>query len=128
MRIIISILLIGAAIGAAAFGMLGLQGKMSRKPPGESIAGLGSMNLPRRSLASHLSRFQLACPKAFIIRQWGIQKIRRVVWDHFIFISDQPADHVVTHFTGSFGVNFAQRVDHRIHHCDFFASEKRKIR
>ena len=35
MRIIISILLIGAAIGAAAFGMLGLQGKMSRKPPFE---------------------------------------------------------------------------------------------
>ena len=33
MRYIISILLIGAAIGAAAFGMLGLQGKMSRKPP-----------------------------------------------------------------------------------------------
>jgi hypothetical protein len=35
MRIIISILLIGAAIGAAAFGMLGLQGKMSRQPPFE---------------------------------------------------------------------------------------------
>jgi hypothetical protein len=35
MRIIISILLIGAAIGAAVFGMLGLQGKMSRKPPFE---------------------------------------------------------------------------------------------
>jgi mono/diheme cytochrome c family protein len=35
MRIIISILLIGAAIGAAAFGILGLQGKMSRKPPFE---------------------------------------------------------------------------------------------
>jgi mono/diheme cytochrome c family protein len=35
MRLIISILLIGAAIGAAAFGMLGLQGKMSRKPPFE---------------------------------------------------------------------------------------------
>ena len=33
MRYILSILLIGAAIGAAAFGMLGLQGKMSRKPP-----------------------------------------------------------------------------------------------
>jgi len=35
MRYILSILLIGAAIGAAAFGMLGLQGKMSRKPPFE---------------------------------------------------------------------------------------------
>jgi mono/diheme cytochrome c family protein len=35
MRIIISILLIGAAIGAAAFGILGFQGKMSRKPPFE---------------------------------------------------------------------------------------------
>ena len=35
MRLIISILLIGAAIGAAAFGILGLQGKMSRKPPFE---------------------------------------------------------------------------------------------
>ena len=33
MRIIISILLIGAAIGVAVFGTLGLQGKMSRKPP-----------------------------------------------------------------------------------------------
>ncbi len=33
MRYIVSILLIGAAIGAAAFGMLGLQGKLSRKPP-----------------------------------------------------------------------------------------------
>jgi len=33
MRYIVSILLIGAAIGAAAFGMLGLQGKISRKPP-----------------------------------------------------------------------------------------------
>jgi mono/diheme cytochrome c family protein len=35
MRIIISILLIGAAIGAATVGMLGFQGKMSRKPPFE---------------------------------------------------------------------------------------------
>ena len=35
MRIIISILLIGAAIGAAAFGILGFQGKLSRKPPFE---------------------------------------------------------------------------------------------
>src|SRR5665213_1577072 len=35
MRYIISILLIGAAIGVAAFGMLGLQGRMSRKPPVE---------------------------------------------------------------------------------------------
>jgi mono/diheme cytochrome c family protein len=35
MRIIISILLIGAAVGAAAFGILGFQGKMSRKPPVE---------------------------------------------------------------------------------------------
>ncbi len=35
MRVIISILLIGAAIGAATFGMLGLQGRMSRKPPFE---------------------------------------------------------------------------------------------
>ncbi|HZL79978.1 MAG TPA: cytochrome c [Candidatus Limnocylindrales bacterium] len=35
MRIIISILLIGTAIGAAAFGILGFQGKMSRKPPFE---------------------------------------------------------------------------------------------
>ena len=33
MRYIVSILLLGAAIGAAAFGMLGLQGKLSRKPP-----------------------------------------------------------------------------------------------
>ncbi len=33
MRLIISILLIGAAIGAAAFGILGFQGKLSRKPP-----------------------------------------------------------------------------------------------
>jgi len=33
MRYILSILLVGAAIGVAAFGMLGLQGKMSRKPP-----------------------------------------------------------------------------------------------
>lgn len=32
-RLIISILLIGAAIGAAAFGILGFQGKISRKPP-----------------------------------------------------------------------------------------------
>ena len=35
MRYIISILLIGAALGAATFGMLGLQGRMSRKPPFE---------------------------------------------------------------------------------------------
>jgi mono/diheme cytochrome c family protein len=35
MRYIISILLIGAAIGVAVFGTLGLQGKMSRKPPME---------------------------------------------------------------------------------------------
>ena len=33
MRVILSIVLIGAALGAATFGMLGLQGKMSRKPP-----------------------------------------------------------------------------------------------
>lgn len=35
MRIIVSILLIGAALGAATFGILGLQGRMSRKPPFE---------------------------------------------------------------------------------------------
>ena len=35
MRYILSILLIGAAIGVAAFGTFGLQGKMSRKPPME---------------------------------------------------------------------------------------------
>jgi mono/diheme cytochrome c family protein len=35
MRIMTSILLIGTAIGAAAFGILGFQGKMSRKPPFE---------------------------------------------------------------------------------------------
>ena len=35
MRYIISILLIGAAIGAAVFGMLGLQGRMMRQPPFE---------------------------------------------------------------------------------------------
>ena len=35
MRYFISILLIGAAIGAAVFGMLGLQGRMMRKPPFE---------------------------------------------------------------------------------------------
>jgi mono/diheme cytochrome c family protein len=35
MRLIISILLIGAAIGAVAFGILGFQGKMSRRPPFE---------------------------------------------------------------------------------------------
>ncbi len=35
MRIIISILLVGAAIGAAVFGMLGLQGGLMRKPPFE---------------------------------------------------------------------------------------------
>jgi mono/diheme cytochrome c family protein len=35
MRIMTSILLIGAAIGVAAFGILGFQGKMSRKPPFE---------------------------------------------------------------------------------------------
>ena len=35
MRIMTSILLIGAVIGAAAFGILGFQGKMSRKPPFE---------------------------------------------------------------------------------------------
>jgi len=35
MRVIISILLIGAAIGAAMFGMLGLQGSLMRKPPFE---------------------------------------------------------------------------------------------
>src|SRR5476651_1784776 len=34
-RPIISILLVGAAIGVAAFGALGLQGKLSRKPPME---------------------------------------------------------------------------------------------
>jgi mono/diheme cytochrome c family protein len=34
-RIIVSILLIGAAIGAATVGILGFQGKMSRKPPFE---------------------------------------------------------------------------------------------
>jgi mono/diheme cytochrome c family protein len=32
-RIIVSILLIGAAIGAATVGILGFQGKLSRKPP-----------------------------------------------------------------------------------------------
>ena len=35
MRYILSILLVGAAIGVAAFGTFGLQGKMSRKPPME---------------------------------------------------------------------------------------------
>ena len=35
MRYILSILLIGAAIGVAVFGTLGLQGRMSRKPPME---------------------------------------------------------------------------------------------
>jgi mono/diheme cytochrome c family protein len=35
MRIILSILLIGAAIGVVVFGTLGLQGKLSRKPPTE---------------------------------------------------------------------------------------------
>ena len=35
MRYIISILLVGAAIGAAVFGMLGLQGRMMRQPPFE---------------------------------------------------------------------------------------------
>ncbi len=35
MRVIISILLIGAAVGVAVFGMLGLQGGMMRKPPFE---------------------------------------------------------------------------------------------
>lgn len=35
MRYILSILLIGAAIGAAVFGMLGLQGRMMRQPPFE---------------------------------------------------------------------------------------------
>jgi mono/diheme cytochrome c family protein len=35
MRCIISILLIGAAIGVVAFGTLGLQGRMSHKPPVE---------------------------------------------------------------------------------------------
>ncbi|MBW8863571.1 MAG: hypothetical protein JF609_01350 [Verrucomicrobia bacterium] len=34
-RVILSILLVGMAIGAAALGTLGLQGKMSRKPPME---------------------------------------------------------------------------------------------
>ena len=34
-RIIVSIVLIGAALGAATFGILGWQGKMSRKPPFE---------------------------------------------------------------------------------------------
>jgi mono/diheme cytochrome c family protein len=33
MRVVISIILIGAALGAAMVGMLGLQGRMSRKPP-----------------------------------------------------------------------------------------------
>lgn len=35
MRVIVSILIIGAAIGAAVFGMLGLQGSLMRKPPFE---------------------------------------------------------------------------------------------
>ena len=35
MRIILSIVLIGAAIGAVAFGILGLQGGLMRKPPFE---------------------------------------------------------------------------------------------
>jgi len=35
MRYILSILLIGAAIGAAVFGMLGLQGSLMRQPPFE---------------------------------------------------------------------------------------------
>ena len=35
MRIILSIILIGAAIGAVAFGILGLQGGLMRKPPFE---------------------------------------------------------------------------------------------
>lgn len=35
MRYILSIVLIGAALGVAAFGMLGLPGKISRKPPFE---------------------------------------------------------------------------------------------
>jgi len=35
MRYILSILLIGAALGAALFGMLGLQGSLMRKPPFE---------------------------------------------------------------------------------------------
>lgn len=35
MRVILSILLIGAALGAAIFGMLGVQGSLMRKPPFE---------------------------------------------------------------------------------------------
>ena len=41
-RILLSIALIGAALGAATVGMLGFQGRMMRKPPFELFPGHGS--------------------------------------------------------------------------------------
>jgi mono/diheme cytochrome c family protein len=83
MRYILSILLIGAAIGAAAFGMLGLQGKMSRKPPLELFpdmdrqAKLRPME-PNRFFANGVSS-QLP-PTGTVARSQAIQTISGEVY------------------------------------------------
>ena len=53
MRYLISILLIGAAIGAAVFGMLGLQGRMMRQPPFELFPDMDRQAKLRPQVAFH---------------------------------------------------------------------------
>ena len=83
MRCILSILLIGAAIGVAVFGTLGLQGKMSRKPPMELFpdmdrqAKLRPME-PNRFFANGISS-QLP-PAGSVARSQPIETARGAVY------------------------------------------------
>ena len=83
MRYIISILLIGAALGAAAFGMLGLQGRMSRKPPFELFPDMDRQaklrpQEPNRFFASGVSS-QLP-PAGTVARSEAIQTANGAVY------------------------------------------------
>jgi len=83
MRYIISILLIGAALGAAAFGMLGLPGRMSRKPPFELFPDMDRQaklrpQEPNRFFASGVSS-QLP-PAGTVARSEAIQTANGAVY------------------------------------------------
>ena len=83
MRYIISILLIGAALGAATFGMLGLQGRMSRKPPFELFPDMDRQaklrpQEPNRFFASGVSS-QLP-PAGTVARSEAIQTANGAVY------------------------------------------------
>jgi mono/diheme cytochrome c family protein len=83
MRVIISILIIGAALGAAVFGMLGLQGKLSRKPPLELFPDMDRQaklrpQEPNKFFANGVSS-QLA-PQGTIARGEPIQTVSGKVY------------------------------------------------